>query len=149
MSNLDLTSTTIGGRNIVLKTVPARDARRIQTMLIATLAEPLSDVLSQDANTFKPKDKDDKAGQMLVGLKGIAGVLTALDDEALDKIIDTCKPYILVDGKQFNENEQFTADSLMDMYEVLWFFLKETFGGFISAVRSRFPQLTTQTALSK
>ena len=86
---------------------------------------------------------------MMVGLQGIAGLLPTLKNGTLDEIIDMCKPFILVNGKQFDENTQFDADSLIDMYEVLWFFLKETFGGFIAAVRSRFPQLTTQTALSK
>lgn len=143
MSDLELKHTVIGGKDIVLKPVPAKSARQIQTALLAALAEPLADILSKNSQELKQSE------QMTVGLQGIAGLLPTLKNGALDEIIDMCKPFILVNGKQFDENTQFDADSLIDMYEVLWFFLKETFGGFIAAVRSRFPQLTTQTALSK
>lgn len=143
MSDLELKHTVIGGKDIVLKPVPAKSARQIQTTLLAALAEPLADILSKNSQELKQSE------QMMVGLQGIAGLLPTLKNGTLDEIIDMCKPFILVNGKQFDENTQFDADSLIDMYEVLWFFLKETFGGFIAAVRSRFPQLTTQTALSK
>lgn len=140
----DLKHTSIGGKNIVLKKVPARDARHLQTMLIAMVAEPIAEALGQQSSDAKTQGE-----QILAGLKGIAGVLPKLNDGDLDKLIDTCKPFILVDGKPFDENSQFDADSLFDLYEVLWYFLRETFGGFIDAVRLRFPQLQAMTALKK
>lgn len=140
----DLKHTSIGGKNIVLKKVPARDARHLQTMLIAMVAEPIAEALGQQSGDAKTQ-----GDQILAGLKGIAGVLPKLNDGDLDKLIDTCKPFILVDGKPFDENSQFDADSLFDLYEVLWYFLRETFGGFIDAVRLRFPQLQAMTALKK
>lgn len=146
----DLKNTTIGGKSITLKRVPARDARHIQTMLIAVVAEPLAEALGSQSNTKSKKGKEATQGeQILAGLKGVAGILPKLSDGELDNLIDKCKPFILVDGKQFDENEQFDADSLFDMYEVLWYFLKETFAGFINAARSRFPQAQAMAALKK
>lgn len=148
----DLKNTTIGGKSITLKRVPARDARHIQTMLIAIIAEPLADALgAQSQATAKgKKGKEATQGeQILAGLKGVAGILPKLSDGELDNLIDKCKPFIMVDGKLFDENEQFDADSLFDMYEVLWYFLKETFGGFISAALSRFPQVQKTAAFKK
>ena len=141
----DLKHTEIGGQNIVLRTVPARDARKIQTMLLAMIAEPLAEALGQQSGG----DVKTQGEQILAGLKGIAGLLPKLNDGDLDKLIDQCKPFILIEGKQFDENKHFDADTLFDMYEVLWYFLRETFGGFIVAVRSRFPQLQAMTALKK
>ena len=141
----DLKHTEIGGQNIVLKVVPARDARKIQTMLLAMIAEPLAEALGQQSGG----DVKTQGEQILAGLKGIAGLLPKLNDGDLDTLIDQCKPFILIEGKQFDENKHFDADTLFDMYEVLWYFLKETFGGFIAAVRSRFPQLQAMTALKK
>lgn len=148
MSMQDLKNTTIGGRNITLRRVPARDARHLQTMLIALVAEPLAETLGQQVSTTgKPATNGE---QILAGLKGLAGVLPKLSDGELDKLIDKCKPFILIEGKQFNENDHFDADTLFDMYEVLYYFLKETFDGFITAVRSRFPQAqVAMTALKK
>lgn len=141
----DLKHTEIGGQNIVLKTVPARDARHLQTMLVAMIAEPLAEALGQQSGG----DVKTQGEQILAGLKGIAGLLPKLNDGDLDKLIDQCKPFILIEGKQFDENKHFDADTLFDMYEVLWYFLRETFGGFIVAVRSRFPQLEAMTASKK
>ena len=45
----DLKHTEIGGQNIVLRVVPARDARKIQTMLLAMIAEPLAEALGQQS----------------------------------------------------------------------------------------------------
>jgi len=141
----ELKHTSIGGKNIVLKKVPARDARKIQTMLIAMIAEPLAEALGQQSGG----DVKTQGENILAGIKGISGVLPKLNDGELDLLIDHCKPFILVEGKPFDENAQFDADTLFDMYEVLWYFLKETFGGFIDAVRLRFPQLQAMTALKK
>lgn len=148
----DLKHTIIGDKNITLRTVPARDARHIQTMLIAMVAEPLAEALGQQSTSKADAAKDDKSKQgeqILAGLKGISGILPKLNDGDLDKLIDKCKPFILVEGKPFDENKHFNADTLFDMYEVLWYFLRETFSGFIGAVRSRFPQLESMTALKK
>lgn len=146
----DLKNTTIGGKSITLKRVPARDARHIQTMLIAVVAEPLAEALGAQSTTKSKKAKEATQGeQILAGLKGIAGILPKLSDGELDNLIDKCKPFIIVDGKPFDENEQFDADSLFGMYEVLWYFLKETFGGFIDAIRSRFPQAQAMATLKK
>lgn len=141
----ELKHTEIGNRNIVLKTVPARDARHLQTMLIAMIAEPLAEALGQQSGG----DVKTQGEQILAGLKGMAGILPKLNDGDLDKLIDKCKPFILIEGKPFDENKHFDADTLFDMYEVLWYFLRETFGGFIVAVRSRFPQLEAMTASKK
>lgn len=148
MSMQDLKNTSIGGRNITLRRVPARDARHLQTMLIALVAEPLAETLGQQVSTTgKPATNGE---QILAGLKGLAGVLPKLSDGELDKLIDKCKPFILIEGKQFNENDHFDADTLFDMYEVLWYFLRETFEGFIHAALSRFPQAqVAMTALKK
>lgn len=140
----DLKNTTIGGKSITLKRVPARDARHIQTMLVALIAEPLANALGQQVS-----NKQTQGDQILAGLKGVANILPRLSDGELDALIDKCKPFILVEGKPFNENEHFDADTLFDMYEVLWYFLRETFSGFIAAVLSRFPQAATMTALKK
>lgn len=141
----ELKHTEIGGKNIVLKTVPARDARHLQTMLIAMIAEPLAEALGQQSGG----DVKTQGEQILAGLKGMAGILPKLNDGDLDKLIDKCKPFILIEGKPFDENKHFDADTLFDMYEVLWYFLRETFGGFIAAVRLRFPQLQAMTASKK
>lgn len=140
----DLKHTIIGDKNITLRVVPARDARHIQTMLIAMVAEPLAEALGQQSGGAKSQGE-----QILAGLKGISGILPKLNDGDLDKLIDKVKPFILIEGKPFDENKHFDADTLFDMYEVLWFFLRETFSGFIVAVRSRFPQLESMTALKK
>lgn len=149
----DLKNTTIGGKSITLKRVPASAARRIQTLLISIVAEPLAEALGEQATAKKPtksKQKSSEQGEMiLAGLKGVAGILPSLNDGELDTLIDKCKPFIIVDGKQFDEDGQFDADSLFDMYEVLWYFLKETFGGFIAAALLRFPQAKAMTALKK
>lgn len=143
----DLKNTSIGGKSITLKRVPARDARHIQTMLIAAVIEPLSDVLSGES--AKELKMESKGEQVLFVLKGAAAILPKLNDGELDKLIDKCKPFIMVDGKQFDENGQFDSDTLFDMYEVLAYFLQETFSSFISAIRSRFPQTETMMALKK
>lgn len=143
----DLKNTSIGGKSITLKRVPARDARHIQTMLIAAVIEPLSDVLSGEST--KELKMESKGEQVLFVLKGAAAILPKLNDGELDKLIDKCKPFILVDGKQFDENGQFDSDTLFDMYEVLAYFLQETFSSFISAIRLRFPQTETMMALKK
>lgn len=143
----DLKNTSIGGKSITLKRVPARDARHIQTMLIAAVIEPLSDVLSGES--AKELKMESKGEQVLFVLKGAAAILPKLNDGELDNLIDKCKPFIMVDGKQFDENGQFDSDTLFDMYEVLAYFLQETFSSFISAIRSRFPQTETMMALKK
>lgn len=146
----DLKNTTIGGKSITLKRVPARDARHIQIMLMAAGSDPLVQALGAQSTAKSKKSKEDTQGeQILAGLRGITGILYKLKDGELDNLIDKCKPFILVDGKPFDENEQFDADSLFDMYEVLWYFLKETFGGFISATLLRFPEAQVAMASLK
>lgn len=145
----DLKNTTIGGKSITLKRVPARDARHIQTMLISLIAEPLVGLVeAQGAGNSKNKPSQQELSMM--GLKAITELLPLLSNEQLDKLIDKCKPFIIVDGSLFNENEQFDADTLLDMYQVLFYFLKETFANFLAATLSRFPQAeTAMTALNK
>lgn len=146
----DLKNTTIGGKSITLKIVPARDARGIQTLLASIIAEPLAAVLGGQAAKAKADDADTTRGdQILSVMNAVSGLLPKLDDGDLDKLIDKCAPFILVDGQQFNENKHFNADTLFDMYEVLWYFLRETFEGFIDAARLRLAPVVTATMASK
>lgn len=143
----DLKNTEIGGKSVTLRIVPASKGREIQTLLASVIAEPLSEVLGQQANGEK-KEPATKGEQVLMVMNAAAGLLPRLDNGDLEKIINKCKPFIMIDGKPFNEDLHFTTDTLFDMYEVIWYFLKETFGGFIDAVRLRFmPAMTAmQTA---
>lgn len=148
----DLKNTEIGGFKVVLKPVPASKARKIQTTLLAIIAEPLADALGQQSEDLNVKNINDiskRGKQMLMGLKGLAGILPKLNDGQLDEIIDICKPFILIDGKPFNEDDQFDATTLMAEYEIIWYFLNETFGDFIDAARSRFNLIPMTAASSK
>lgn len=140
----DLKNTTIGDKSITLKVVPASAARGIQTLLASIIAEPLAEILGQQSSV--DKSKQTQSEQVLSVVNAASGLLPKLADGELDKIINACKPFILIDGKPFNEDAQFTADTLFDMYEVIWYFLKETFAGFIDAARLRFmPAMTAVT----
>lgn len=145
----DLKNTTIGDKSVTLKIVPARDARGIQTLLASIIAEPLAAVLGGQA--AKADDADVTRGdQILSVVSAVSGLLPKLDNGDLDKLIDKCAPFILIDGQPFNENKHFDADTLFDMYEVLWYFLRETFEGFINAARLRLtPAVTATMALKK
>lgn len=145
----DLPSKEIGGFNIVLLPVPASKARKIQTTLLAIVADPLAEALGQQSEGLNIKNIDDiskRGKQMLAGLKGLAGILPKLNDGQLDEIINICKPFIKVNGKPFNEDDQFEAKTLMTMYEIIWYFLYETFKDFIDAIRLRFGQATMMAA---
>lgn len=144
----DLKNTTIGGKSITLKIVPARDARGIQTLLASIIAEPLAAVLGGQAQKADGAETT-RGDQILSVMNAVSGLLPKLDDGDLDKLIDKCAPFILVDGQQFNENKHFNADTLFDMYEVLWYFLRETFEGFIAAARLRLMPAVTATMASK
>lgn len=137
---MNLPNKTIGGKSVTIKRVPARDARHIQTLLMSLLAEPLSKALNQEM----PKGK--KQNPLKIIADGVGDLMAKLDAGDLDKLIELCQKFILIDGKPFDENEHFDATTLLDMYEVLWFFLKETFEGFITGVLSRLPELTTATS---
>ena len=145
----DLKNTTIGDNSVTLKSLPARDARGIQTLLASIIAEPLAAVLGGQA--AKADDADATRGdQILSVVSAVSGLLPKLDNGDLDKLIDKCAPFILIDGQPFNENKHFDADTLFDMYEVLWYFLRETFEGFINAARLRLmPAVTATMALKK
>lgn len=138
----DLINKTIGGKSVTLKKVPASAARKVQTLLIASAATPLADALSQELPEGKDKDK----ASIKSIVNGISGVLTNLKDGELDELIRLCSPYILIDGELFNEDRHFDASNLFDMYEVLWFFLKETFGNFIQDALLRFQDMKGLTS---
>lgn len=141
----DLKNKTIGNKNVTLKKVPASSARKIQTLLLASAATPLAEALSKEV-----PDSKDKSASVKSIVNGVSGVLTNLKDGELDELIALCSPYILVDGELFNEDKHFDADTLFDMYQVLFFFLKETFGNFIKDALSRFQNTeVAATALSK
>lgn len=146
----NLKQKNIGGKSIVLKPVPARDARKMQMHLAAILAEPLAKALPQEA-TGEAKDQLGKMAKGLVlGASAFAGLFAKLNDGDADKLIDYAVPFILVDGASLDENKHFTADTLFDLYEALWFFYSETFSGFFAAIRSRFPQIESlKSILSK
>lgn len=151
MANLKQKS--IGGKSIVLKPVPARDARKMQMHLAALLAEPLAKALPQES-TGEPKDAKAQISKVAKGLTlgatAFAGLFAKLNDGDADKLIDSAAPFILVDGSTLDENKHFTADTLFDLYEALWFFYSETFSGFFAAIRSRFPQIESlKSILSK
>lgn len=133
----NLKQKNIGGKSIVLKPVPARDARKMQMHLAALLAEPLAKALPQEA-TGEPKDQLGKVAKgITLGATAFAGLFAKLNDGDADKLIDSAAPFILVDGSTLDENKHFTADTLFDLYEALWFFYSETFGSFLNASRSR------------
>lgn len=145
----DLKSTEISGFSIVLLPVSASAARKIQTTLLAIVAEPLAQALGEKGSLgdFSTMDKAArKSMQLMAGMKGLAAILPKLNDGQLDEIINNCKPFIKVNGKPFNEDEQFEAKTLMAMYEIIWYFLRETFEDFINAIRLRFNQATTMAA---
>lgn len=137
----DLKNTTIGGKSITLKRVPARSARQLQTLLMGLVAEPLVEIFNSDS---KGNGDLSQLGKQIT--EGIAAFLPKLTDEQLDNLIDKCKPFIVVDGKPFDEDAQFDADSLFDMYEVIWYFLKETFENFIIAAQLRFEKSAVTVA---
>lgn len=148
----DLPNTEIDGFKVVLLPVPASAARRIQTMLLAIIAEPLAEALGQQSegmdfkNIKNIKDASNLGQQILAGIKGLAGILPKLNDGQLDEIIDKCKPFIKINGEKFDEDRHFSAKTLMSEYEIIWFFLKETFGDFIDAVVLRFSKTVTAAA---
>jgi len=143
----NLKTKTIGGKKVVLGIVPASKARKIQTMLLAMLSEPLADVLAQKSSGFS--DKMSKGDYINIAMKGLGKLMPKLKDGDLDDLIEVCKEYIFIDGEEFNEDEQFDADSLMVMYEILFYFVKETFGVFIKGISSRFPQVETEMMSEK
>lgn len=145
----DLKNTNIGGKDITLRRVPAREARHIQTMIVSLVAEPFMGLV--EAQSGGNAGKKVTQGELnMMGLKAITSLIPILSDGELDALIDKCKPFIMVDGKPFDENSQFDADTLFDMYQVLIYFLRETFSAFLAAALSRFPQAeTAMTALSK
>lgn len=148
MSNLK--QKTIGGKSIVLKPVPARDARKMQLHLTALLAEPLAKALPQETDTQVKAQLDKVAKGLVLGATAFAGLFAKLDDGDADKLIESAASFILVDGAPLDENKHFTADTLFDLYETIWFFYSETFSGFFAAIRSRFPQIESlKSILSK
>lgn len=136
----DLKNTNIGGKDITLRRVPASKARGLQTTLLSLIGEPLADI-------FAGQSSGAPLGEQIIA--GMAAFLPKLNDTELTSLIDKCKPFIMVDGKPFDEDSQFDSDSLFDMYQVLWYFLKETFEGFISAVLSHSQKVPMMTALKK
>lgn len=146
----NLKQKNIGGKSIVLKPVPARDARKMQMHLAALLAEPLAKALPQES-TGEPKYQISKVAKGLtLGATAFAGLFAKLNDGDADKLIDCAAPFILVDGSTLDENKHFTADTLFDLYEALWFFYSETFKGFFQEISSRFPQIESlKSILSK
>lgn len=138
----NLVNKTIGGKSVTLKKVPASSARKIQTLLLASAATPLAEALSQEL----PENGGKKQTSVKSIVNGISGVLANLKDGELDELIGLCSPYILIDGELFNEDMHFDAGNLFDMYETLWFFLKETFENFIKDALSRFKNMEGLTA---
>ena len=140
MSNLK--QKQIGRNSVVLKPVPARDARKMQMHLAALLAEPLAKALPNETKaTAEQTDLSKMANGLVMGASAFASLFAKLDDGDADKLIEQAAAFILINGEALNENVHFSADTLFDLYETVWFFYTETFTGFFGAIRSRFPQL--------
>lgn len=136
----ELKRKSIGNKTIVLKPVPARDARKMQMHLAALLSDPLAKALPQE-NEHVNGGLSKMAKGMVMGAGAFAVLFSKLDDGEADRLINTAANFIFVDGELLDENKHFTADTLLDLYEAIWFFYSETFGSFFAEIRSRFPQL--------
>ncbi len=153
---INLKSKTIGKNKVVLNVVPASVARKVQMSLGAIIIQPLADAFQnggglEGIKEIAKKNNSDKKPEVSAvgisaGITGVANIIGKLSEGEFDRLIDQISPYILIDGKPFNEDLHFSSSELMDEYETIWYFLEETFGDFIAAVLSRFPQLTKATA---
>lgn len=144
----NLKQKTIGGRSVVLLRVPARDARHIQTHLAAIISAPLAKAMASKVDIGEAQDKIQQIARGAgIGIEALALLLDKLDSGDLDKLIASISPFVRIDGDMLNENEHFTADTLLDLYEVIAFFLWETFQRFFVEIRSRFPQIDKLKAL--
>lgn len=142
----NLKQKNIGGKSIVLKTVPARDARKLQMYLAALLSEPLATALPQEAGQAI-NNLSGMAKGIVMGVGAFAGLFAKLNEGDADKLILEASRFILVDGEPFDENKHFSGDTLLDLYEAVWFFYSETYKLFFVETRSRFPQI--EAALKK
>ncbi|MCH7305628.1 hypothetical protein MMP74_14790 [Acinetobacter sp. NIPH 1869] len=147
MSNLK--QKMIGNKSIVLKPVPARDARKMQMHLAALLSGPLTKVLPQE-NEQPQAGLSHMAKGVVMGVGAFSALFSELDDGEADRLINDASRFIFIDGEALDENKHFTADTLLDLYEAIWFFYSETFGGFFGEIRSRFPKVEqAMTTLSQ
>jgi hypothetical protein len=111
---------------------PASDARKIQLILAGVLATTEMPSMSGD-DTQK-------------GLAVLQKALAAIDNDTYEQVLKIIAKYVHVDGSSLNEDAQFTADTLFELYEIIFLFLKETFSSFFAGALSRFSQGQT-TAL--
>lgn len=148
MTQQNLKQKTISGRSVVLLRVPARDARHIQTHLAALISGPLAKAMATNVDVGEMGSKlQQMAKGAGIGIEALALLLDKLDSGDLDKLIVSISPFVRIDGDQLDENKQFDADTLLDLYEVIGFFLWETFQRFFVEIRSRFPQIEKLKAL--
>lgn len=122
-----------GSLSVTLLTVPAMQALQLKRRLLALVGEPLAAALAKPAAGVQ----SETARGAMIGIEAIAGVMARLSDAELSELLTMMGRYIHVDGRPLNVDEQFTAGTLSVLYEVLWFFLSETYGDFFDAVRSR------------
>ena len=132
----DMKSKRIGNLAVVLHTVPAREALLLQRYLGELMSVALGKGLALPATG---------GSSTAIGASAVLGavgeLLTKLDDEAFMGLVERMGKYIYINGKPLDIDGQFTAETLLDLYEALAFFLAETFGGFFAVVRSRFPKI--------
>ena len=140
---MNLKQKMVNEKSVVLKPVPAKNARKMQMHLAALLAEPLAKALPQEATKGAKEQVSNLAKGLVLGASAFAGLFVKLDDGDADKIIEYASPFILINGEPLDENKHFRADTLFDLYEILWFFYSETFKSFLDASLSRFPALAT------
>lgn len=134
-----LKSKTIGKLSVVLQKVSAKEGVLLQRFLAQELTNAFSKGMAIPA-TGENKSNNVANGSV-IALSAIAELLNSMDDAKFLAFIERISKYVFIDGKQLDLDSHFTTDTLIDLYQVIFFFLEGTFGGFLAEVRSRFPQL--------
>ena len=145
MSNLK--SKSIGNLQVVLQVVPAREGVLLQRFLAQELTNAFSKGMAAPA--IGEKKQDNVANGSVIAISAIAELLNSMDDDKFIGFINRISKFIFIDGKKLDLDSHFTTDTLIDLYQVIFFFLEGTFSGFLAEIRSRFPQLELMIAMSK
>lgn len=140
-----LKSKKIGKLQVVINTVPAREGLLLQRFLAQELTNAFSKGMAVPSDSTS---KNNIANGSVIALSAIAELLTSMDDVKFLGFIERISKYIFVDGINLDLDTHFTTDTLIDLYQVIFFFLEGTFSGFLAEIRSRFPQLE-KAVLSK
>ena len=151
---INLKIKTIGNLQVVLQVVPSREGVLLQRFLAQELTNAFSKGATSPVASLSKITSDNKSGKDvlaggLIAVSAIAELLNSMDDDKFIGFINRISKFIFIDGKKLDLDSHFTTDTLIDLYQVIFFFLEGTFSGFLAEIRSRFPQLELMIAMSK